>query len=141
MAERQWKIIVQSRNCYLDFAVFCKNGKLAIETDGYTTHYDSLNQIDYDTWRQNEIELDDWRFLHYTAKQVKDDWTPDLAQIHTKIEQLGGLESPEDFKRKVGDERAEYDTDDELQRFDLLLGLCNLAIEARSLRQRHHARQ
>ncbi len=74
LAERQWKIIVNGHNYYLDFAVFCKHGKLAIETDGYTTHHDSLNQIDYDTWRQNEIELDGWRFLHYTTRQVKDNW-------------------------------------------------------------------
>jgi very-short-patch-repair endonuclease len=113
LAERQWKIIVQNHNYYLDFAVFCKNGKLAIETDGYSYHYDSKNQIDYDTWRQNEIELDDWRFLHYTSKQVKDNWTPYLRQIEQKIEQLGGLEAPQDFVRKVGEEQAKYIVDGE----------------------------
>ena len=113
MAERQWRIVVQAHLYYLDFVVFCKNGKLAIETDGYTTHYDSLNQIDYDTWRRNEIELDDWRFLHYTTKQVKDDRTPYLTQITTKIEQLGGLESPVNFRRKIGEERAQYIVDGE----------------------------
>lgn len=113
LAERQWKIIIQNRNYYLDFAVFCKNGKLAIETDGYSYHYDSKNQIDYDTWRQNEIELDDWRFLHYTTKQVKDNWIPYLSQIEQKIGQLGGVESPENFERKVGEERGEYIVDGE----------------------------
>jgi len=113
LAERQWKIIVQNHNYYLDFAIFCKNGKLAIETDGYSYHYDSKNQIDYDTWRQNEIELDDWRFLHYTGKQVKDNWTPYLTQIEYKIEQLGGLETPQDFVRKIGEEQAQYIVDGE----------------------------
>jgi len=113
LAERQWKIVVQTHNYYLDFAVFCKDGKLAIETDGYSYHYDSKNQIDYDTWRQNEIELDDWRFLHYTTKQVKDNWTPYLNQIEQKIEQLGGLESPERFERKVGEEQGKYIVDGE----------------------------
>jgi choline dehydrogenase-like flavoprotein len=56
-------------------------------------------KIDYDTWRQNEIEMDGWGFLHYTAKQVKDDWTPYLKQIEQKIEQLGGFENPENFER------------------------------------------
>jgi very-short-patch-repair endonuclease len=107
-AERQWKVVIQGHNYYLDFAVFCKNGKLAIETDGYTTHFDSMNQIDYDTWRQNEIELDDWRFLHYTTNQVKDDWTPYINQIQNKIEQLGGIESPQDFVRKVGEKPVKY---------------------------------
>jgi very-short-patch-repair endonuclease len=113
LAERQWKIVVDRHNYYLDFALFCKNGKLAIETDGYTYHYDSRNQIDYDAWRRNEIDLDGWRFLYYTTKQVKDDWTPYLAQIQKAIEQLGGLEEPEKFERKVGEEQGKYIVDGE----------------------------
>jgi very-short-patch-repair endonuclease len=113
LAEREWKVNLQGHTYYLDFAVFCKNGKLAIETDGYLYHYDSKTKIDYDTWRQNEIEIDDWRFLHYTTQQVRDNSTPYLAQIQTKIEQLGGLESPDEFSRKVGEEQAEYIVDDE----------------------------
>lgn len=112
-AERQWKIIVRKHNYYLDFAVFCRNGKLAIETDGYTTHYDSLNQIDYDTWRQNEIEIDGWRFLHYTRRQVKDDWTPYLSQIQHVIDQLGGVEIPEKYQRVVGEGKGKYIVDGE----------------------------
>ena len=113
MAERQWKIIVQKKNYYLDFAIFCSEGKLAIETDGYIYHYDSKNQIDYDTWRQNEIALDDWHFLRYTSRQVKEDWTPYLAQIKQKVEQLGGPEKPESFSRKVREERGAYIVDGE----------------------------
>jgi very-short-patch-repair endonuclease len=113
LAERQWKIVVQGHKYYLDFAVFCRGGKLAIETDGYTTHYDSMNQIDYDSWRQNEIELDDWHFLHYTRRQVKEDWTPYLAQIQQAIDKLGGVEPPEEFRRKVGDEQGKYIVDGE----------------------------
>src|SRR6266540_1854298 len=89
LAERQWKIIVDRHNYYLDFAVFCRNGRLAVETDGYTTHFHSKNQIDYDTWRQNQIELDGWHFLHYTTKQVNDDGAPYLVQIQKAIDQLG----------------------------------------------------
>ncbi len=113
LAERQWKIVVQSHKYYLDFAVFCKNGKLAIETDGYITHFDSRNQIDYDTWRQNEIELDDWRFLHYTTKQVQDKREPYLAQIQKVVDQLGGTQEPEKFERKAGKEQGKYIVDGE----------------------------
>jgi len=112
-AERQWKIVVQGHNYYLDFAVFCNRGRLAIETDGYTYHYDSRNQIDYDTWRQNEIELDEWRFLHYTTKQVRDDWTPYLAQIRKAVDQLGGLQEPEMYQRKVEVRKDKYIVDGE----------------------------
>jgi very-short-patch-repair endonuclease len=113
LAERQWKINVQDKDYFLDFAIFCNNGKLAIETDGYTYHYDDRNQIDYDTWRRNEIELDGWRFLHYTTKQVKDNWTPYLSQIQKAIGQLGGVEEPEKFERKVGEEQGKYIVDSE----------------------------
>lgn len=113
LAERQWKIRVQQCRYYLDFAVFCNEGKLAIETDGYSFHYDSKNQIDYDTWRRNQIVLDDWHLLHYTTHQVKDDWTPYISQIQQKINQLGGPESPQDFKRKIGEEQGKYIVDDE----------------------------
>lgn len=113
LAERQWKIVVEKKNYFLDFAIFCKQGKLAVETDGYTYHYDDRNQIDYDTWRRNEIELDGWRFLHYTSKQVKDDWTPYFSQIQTVIDQLGGVEEPENFERKVGEEQGKYILDGE----------------------------
>jgi len=112
-AERQWKIVVQKKNYFLDFAIFCNQGKLAIETDGYTYHYDDRNQIDYDTWRHNEIELDGWRFLRYTTKQVKDNWTKYLPQIEKAIEQLGGVEEPEKFERKVGEEQGRYIIDGE----------------------------
>jgi very-short-patch-repair endonuclease len=112
-AERQWKIIVQSHNYYLDFAVFCNKGKLAIETDGYTTHFDSRNQIDYDTWRQNEIEIDGWRFLHYTTKQVEDEGVPYLSQIQKVIDQLGGIETPENYTRVVNEEKGKYIIDGE----------------------------
>ncbi len=113
LAERQWKIIIQNRRYYLDFAVFCRNGKLAIETDGYTYHYDDRNQIDYDTWRRNEIEIDGWRFLHYTTRQVRDDWTPYLSQIRRVIDQLGGVEAPEKYERKVTEEQGKYIVDGE----------------------------
>lgn len=112
-AERQWKIVVQGKSYFLDFAIFCKDGKLAVETDGYTYHYDDRNQIDYDTWRRNDIDMDGWRFLSYTSSQVKDDWTPYLAQIQAVIEQLGGVEVPEKYERRVEEGQAKYIVDAE----------------------------
>jgi len=40
-------------------------------------------------------------------------WTPYLNQIEQKIEQLGGLERPENFERKVGEEQGKYIVDGE----------------------------
>jgi len=113
LAEREWELKVEGHKYYLDFAVFCKQGKLAIETDGYTTHYDSKEKIDYDTWRRNEVELDEWTLLQYTPKQMNEDGKEYLAQIERRIEKLGGEESPEEFNRKIGEEQAEYMFDDD----------------------------
>lgn len=113
LAEREWEVKIKGHKYYLDFAVFCREGKLAIETDGYSFHYDSREKIDYDTWRRNELELEDWRFLHYTPKQIKENWTGYLTQIQTKIEQLGGEEAPGEFSRKIGEEQAGYFLEDE----------------------------
>jgi len=113
LAERQWKIVVQQKDYFLDFAIFCKGGKLAVETDGYTYHYDDRNQIDYDTWRRNDIEIDGWRFLHYTRRQVRDDWSPYLTQIQNIINQLGGLETPDKYERKVAESQGSYILDGE----------------------------
>jgi hypothetical protein len=49
----------------------------------------------------------------YATKQVKDDWTPYLAQIQKAIEQLGDLQEPENFERKVGEEGGKYIVDAE----------------------------
>lgn len=113
LAERQWKIILEDRNYFLDFAVFCRNGKLAIETDGYTYHYDDRNQIDYDTFRRNEIELDGWRSLHFTSRQVKEQGNSYLPQIERAIQQLGGLEMPENYERRTDEIKGRYIVDGE----------------------------
>jgi very-short-patch-repair endonuclease len=113
LAERQWKIIVDQHNYYLDFAVFCRNGKLAIETDGYTYHFDDRNQIDYDTFRRNEIELDGWRSLHFTSRQIREDGNTYLSQIERAIQQLAGMEDPENYVRRTDQVKGKYIIDAE----------------------------
>lgn len=113
LAERQWKIIVEAHSYYLDFAIFCRKGRLAIETDGYTYHYDDRNQIDYDTIRRNEIELDGWRSLHFTSRQVNDNFAQYFPHIQRAIEQLGGVEEPENYVRKTDEIRGKYIVDGE----------------------------
>ena len=57
--------------------------------------------------------LDDWHLLRYTTHQINDEGTPYITQIQQKINQLGGLESPGDFKRKIGEEQGKYIVDGE----------------------------
>jgi very-short-patch-repair endonuclease len=113
LAEREWELKIEGVKYYLDFAVFCRQGKLAIETDGYTTHYDSKEKIDYDTQRRNKVDSDEWAFLHYTPKHMNEAGKEYLAEIEHRIEKLGGEESPEEFNRKIGEGQAEYILDDD----------------------------
>jgi very-short-patch-repair endonuclease len=113
-AERQWRLSIERKIYFLDFAVFCKEGDLAIETDGYTTHYDSIRKIDEDTWRQNEIINDRWHLLRYTTNQVKENPAAYMAQIQTKVRQLGGIKSAEEATgRKIGEQLSEYQADED----------------------------
>jgi hypothetical protein len=57
--------------------------------------------------------MDGWRLLHYTTRQVRDDWTPYLSQIQKVVDQLGGAEAPEKFERKAGEEQGKYIVDGE----------------------------
>ncbi len=113
LAERQWKILVAGHSYFLDFAVFCRKGKLVIETDGYTFHYDDRNQIDYDTFRLNEIGLDGWRSLRFTSRQVREGWSQYFPQIRRAIEQLGGVEAPENYQGKTDETPGRYIVDGE----------------------------
>lgn len=109
LAERQWRLSIRKKIYFLDFALFCRNGDLAIETDGYTTHYDSIRKIDEHVWRQNEILNDQWHLLRYTTNQINDDPSAYMTQIQTKIAQLGGLKtSAEAIDRQIGEEAADY---------------------------------
>ncbi len=117
-AEREWELTLKNKKYYIDFAVFCNNGKLAIETDGYTTHYDSREKIDKDTWRRNEIALDEWRLMQYTPKHVNENPSQYISQINEMIENLGGQENYDDYikkivtkQRKIGEAHARYLTD------------------------------
>lgn len=112
-AERQWRVVVEDHNYYLDFAVFCRNGRLAIETDGYTYHYDNRNQIDYDTIRRNELELEGWHSLHFTSQHVKEAGSTYRTQIDRAIQKLGGLEMPENYERRTDEIRGKYIVDGE----------------------------
>jgi hypothetical protein len=47
------------------------------------------------------------------TKQVKDDWNRYLPQIQEMIEQLGGVQEPKEFKRKVGETQGKYIVDGE----------------------------
>ena len=66
--EREWcEYVDDNRKYHLDFAIFCKAGKIDVECDGDTYHM-GYDNVYYDKTRNNELESDKWKVLRYTTK-------------------------------------------------------------------------
>jgi very-short-patch-repair endonuclease len=92
-AERQEFIKVKGRDYALDFAIFCHQGKLAIETDGDTWHADPARR-EHDYVRDNDLEADGWRLLRFNTRQI----TEQLADycLPAIVEQVNALGGPDE---------------------------------------------
>lgn len=92
-AERQERIKVNEKTYFLDFAIYCANGKINIETDGDTWHADKA-QIPKDNRRDNDLETIGWRTLRFNTKHVQEDMGKYcIPAIVDNINELGGLSS------------------------------------------------
>ena len=71
-AERQFFVPTKKRNYILDFAIFCNEGKLDVETDGDTWHADRA-RIPLDNERDNRLTGLGWSILRFNGEQVRED--------------------------------------------------------------------
>jgi very-short-patch-repair endonuclease len=122
MAERQWEFIVEELRFFLDFALFCTKGPIAVETDGDTWHTvpDRANQ---DYIRQNAIESRGWHVLRFNTNEIREGMESYcLPEIQKTINNQGGLSDeglvPRLFYPKTGvtqlslfEERGGYTVD------------------------------
>jgi very-short-patch-repair endonuclease len=92
-AERQWPVEHDGEWYFLDFAVFCRDGKIDIETDGDKYH-ESPEQVKVDKKRNNALASQGWKVLRYTTAQVREEMaTYCEPQIVNTVNRLGGLEA------------------------------------------------
>lgn len=99
-AERQWRVYLKQRSYYLDFALFCHQGPLDIETDGDTWH-STKEQIPLDTRRDNDLTSSGWRVLRFNSMQINEQLTTYcLQKIEKTINHLGGITSEGMVPRK-----------------------------------------
>lgn len=92
-AERQWRVEGINLRYYLDFAIFCKNGKIDVETDGDTYHLER-SRVSMDNARDNALQIDKWMVLRFNTQQISSQFeTECLARIQNGINTLGGLKS------------------------------------------------
>jgi very-short-patch-repair endonuclease len=90
-AERQEWVKVQKKAYCLDFAVYCVNGKIDIETDGDTWHTDRA-RVSQDNLRDNDLQTEGWKLLRFNTHQVKEEMGEYCIPIIVEnIKRLGGL--------------------------------------------------
>jgi very-short-patch-repair endonuclease len=90
-AERQMFVEVEKRYYALDFAIYCADGKLDIETDGDTWHANP-ERAGEDNVRDNALKTVGWRVLRFTTKQIREELdTYTVPKVVENIERLGGL--------------------------------------------------
>ncbi len=78
---------------FLDFALFCKNSRIDVETDGDTWHL-NRERVPLDNARDNALQIERWTVLRYNTHQIRERFqTECLRGIETGINKLGGLSS------------------------------------------------
>ena len=90
-AERQYFIKVRARYYALDFAIFCDQGKIDVETDGDTWHADPT-RIPLDNQRDNDLTSLGWAVLRFNGHQIREAAVEYcVPTIVESINRLGGL--------------------------------------------------
>jgi very-short-patch-repair endonuclease len=94
-AERQFFVEVDDHRYSLDFAVFCRDGKIDIETDGDTWHADKA-RIPEDNRRNNALATKGWKVLRFNGIQVREQMAQYcVPEIVRTVNRLGGLSEAE----------------------------------------------
>jgi very-short-patch-repair endonuclease len=92
-AERQWAVNLNDALYYLDFALFCKSGRIDVETDGDTWHL-GRERVPLDNARDNALQIAGWTVLRFNTRQIRENLqTECLRGIEASINNLGGLSS------------------------------------------------
>ncbi len=93
VAERQEFVEVDGMPYFLDFAIYCAQGKIDVETDGDTWHIERERARE-DNVRDNALETAGWSLLRFNTQQISEEITSYcLPKVVEKITKLGGPET------------------------------------------------
>lgn len=90
-AERQFFVYDTRKTYCLDFAIFCKAGKLNVECDGSMYHSTKEAQIK-DRIRDNELTSIGWSILRFSGKEIYNSPRDCLKQIKRTVKFLKGID-------------------------------------------------
>lgn len=125
-AERQWPVPEKSPRYFVDFAVFCRQGKVALETDGHQWH-SNPERAALDNIRQNELSIRGWKLLRFSSEQITNGLRESMDSVVRMVQSLGGAVDPDswapsNYVREAGsfahqlafrEAKSEYDSDDD----------------------------
>lgn len=104
--EREYTIHVDdNRKYHLDFAIFCKKGKIDVECDGDAYHM-GYDNVHYDKTRNNELESIQWKVLRYTTQHFQEKGEKHIRKtMYKSIKDFEGCldaqEAETEYKPKV----------------------------------------
>lgn len=87
-AERQYEVRKKGAAYYLDFALLCESGNIAVECDGEWHHNPERAVVDNE--RSNFLERKGWHVLRYSTEQLQNPQKC-LNEIKEAINRYGGL--------------------------------------------------
>lgn len=90
-AERQLFIQIKENNYVLDFAIFCAQGNIDVETDGDVWHANP-ERAPQDNLRDNALDTVGWRVLRFSTRQIQEQLAGYcLPTIVENVNRLGGI--------------------------------------------------
>jgi len=96
-AERQWRVEVDRERYYLDFALFCRWGRVDVETDGDSWHVNRAGAA-RDNRRDADLQTSGWQVLRFTTAEVHERMESHCVPVIQRMaEHLGGFGAPEPY--------------------------------------------
>lgn len=89
-AERQLYVKAGEKSYFLDFGVYCREGKIDVECDGEAYHI-LPEALSRDRERNNELTSYGWHILRYSGKEINKTLKKCLINIENTIHHLGGI--------------------------------------------------
>jgi very-short-patch-repair endonuclease len=91
-AERQYPVEIENHTYFLDFGIFCNQGKINVETDGDTWHIGPESAY-VDRQRDNNLASRGWQVLRFNTTEIHEHPVEYcVSKVMTTINRLGGLD-------------------------------------------------
>jgi very-short-patch-repair endonuclease len=112
-AERQFYVAEERSKYFLDFAIFCDEGKINVECNGDAWH-SQRETIANDNERNNFLTSRGWSVLRFSGKEINENAADCLEKVKYTVDHLGGIIVADGESRTLED-----DNSDEPRQLDL----------------------